>query len=128
VYLHKKQTFLLPVVLLTSPVVAGEVSPGQTDAAATVESTSLDALNDVFLNRESIETQVVARRVQIQSTGWAHTRFQQLFDGVPVFEGEASVHVRPDGTVSGVTDKLIRDIQLDTSPALSAEEATEIGH
>jgi vibriolysin len=58
----------------------------------------------------------------IDHLGMAHVRVQQTLDGVPVFEGEGIVHLHPDGSVA-FTDAMVRDIQLDTTPDLSSDDA-----
>jgi Zn-dependent metalloprotease len=53
----------------------------------------------------------------------SHTRFQQTHKGVPVFGGEAIVHLNPDESVFAVTDDLIASVAVDTNPYRSADEA-----
>jgi Zn-dependent metalloprotease len=57
--------------------------------------------------------------------GMTHVRQQQLVDGIPVIGGEAIVHMQADGTLSAVTDKLARDVAVDTTPAISSAAAIE---
>jgi Zn-dependent metalloprotease len=52
-----------------------------------------------------------------------HTRFQQTLRGVPVFGGEAIVHLNPDDSVFAVTDDLVESVQVDTEPYRTADEA-----
>lgn len=66
-------------------------------------------------------------RVGVDAIGMAHVRLQQDVDGVPVFGGEAIVHLNADGTVFGVTDDMLRDLDVDTAPLYAADEAIAIG-
>ncbi len=63
------------------------------------------------------------RAVEIDFLGRAHARIAQTVGGVPVFGAEAIVHLEPDGRVTGVTDRLVRGIQLDPSPRLDRAAA-----
>jgi Zn-dependent metalloprotease len=63
------------------------------------------------------------KRVFVDDLGTGHAHLQQVVDGVPVFEGEAIVHLDPDGSVGGITQDLHPHIDVDTQPALSAEQA-----
>ena len=55
--------------------------------------------------------------------GFTHVRVQQTLGGVPVFGGQAIIHLRPDGTLRSITDNRFLDIAADTTPALSDVEA-----
>ncbi|MDX6272173.1 MAG: bacillolysin, partial [Acidobacteriota bacterium] len=52
-----------------------------------------------------------------------HTRFQQTHKGVPVFGGEAIVHLNPDDSVFAVTDDLVESVAVDTEPYRTPDEA-----
>lgn len=55
-----------------------------------------------------------------------HVRVQQAIGGVPVFGGEAIVHLRADGSTHAITDTLVRGLSVDPKPLYSADEAIEI--
>lgn len=65
-------------------------------------------------------------KVHVDATAMAHARVQQLVRGVPVWGGEAIVHLTRDGKFSGLTDTLIDRVDVDTDPAYSAEEAIDL--
>ena len=54
------------------------------------------------------------QKVEIDELKMAHTRVRQVFDGVPVWEGEAIVHLQPDGELSTITDDLKENISVNT--------------
>jgi Zn-dependent metalloprotease len=62
-------------------------------------------------------------KVEIDSLKMAHTKVQQTIGGVPVWEGEAIVHLKSDGSLSTVTDALHESISVNTEPNLSKEDA-----
>jgi Zn-dependent metalloprotease len=70
------------------------------------------------------EIALVPIDVAVDSVGQAHVRYQETYRGIPVFEGEAIVHVDLQAqTVVDVTDALIAVDTIDTRPGLGAENA-----
>lgn len=65
-------------------------------------------------------------RVSVDEVGMAHVRFEQTVRGVPVWGGQGIVHLDREGKVTGVTDDMIRGLQVDTTPAWGADEAIEL--
>ena len=65
----------------------------------------------------------VVKRVEIDDLKMAHTHVQQRIGGVPVWEGEAIVHLESDGALSRITDDLKVGIALETKPNLTAGDA-----
>src|SRR5689334_25063658 len=53
----------------------------------------------------------------------AHTHVQQTVNGVPVWEGQAVVHLKADGELSQITDNLKESIAVETKPNLTAGDA-----
>lgn len=68
----------------------------------------------------------IVSKVEIDELKMAHTKFNQSINGIPVWEGEAIVHLKSDGEVSTVTDELKESLSVNTQPNLSAEDANEI--
>ncbi len=66
------------------------------------------------------------RRVLKDARGQSHERVAQSFKGVPVFGAQAILHLGADGSVESVTDRLVRDPRVSTTPKLRADEATRI--
>lgn len=71
------------------------------------------------------------KRVEEDPEGGMHTHVQQFYRGVPVFGGEAIVHLDSNEVSTGtaptsMTDDLVRDVQVDTAPTLSAAQAAKI--
>ena len=66
------------------------------------------------------------QNVEIDDLGMAHTRVRQTVGGIPVWEGEAIVHLRKDGELSTITDDLKENIAVNTEPNFSEKEAFEM--
>lgn len=63
------------------------------------------------------------QKVEIDDLGMAHTRVRQTFGGIPVWEGEAIVHLENDGELSTVTDELKESVVVNTQPNFSEKDA-----
>src|ERR1051326_3916040 len=70
-------------------------------------------------------TDLSVKNVFVDELSMAHTRMQQTHQGVPVFGGEAIIHLNSDGSFFAMTDGLLKNVSVDTNPALSANEAIE---
>ncbi len=67
-----------------------------------------------------------SKRALVDSLGKSHERLAQSFRGVPVFGAQAIVHLNDDGSIASITDRLARNLKVDTTPKLRAEEAQQI--
>ena len=66
------------------------------------------------------------QKVEIDELKMAHTKFRQTLDGIPVWEGEAIVHLNEDGSLSTVTDNMKEMLAVNTRPNFSENEALRI--
>jgi len=71
----------------------------------------------------SYRNDLKAKRVIADEQQKTHSRFQQTHKGVPVFGGEAIVHLNPDDSVFAVTDELVDSVQVETEPYRTPDEA-----
>ncbi len=67
-------------------------------------------------------------KAEVDDFGMAHTRVRQTVGGIPVWEGEAIVHLKNDGEVSAVTDDLKEGIAVNTQPNFSAKDVIRISN
>lgn len=67
------------------------------------------------------------RNLVSDALGEDHVRLEQTYKGVPVFEGEAIVHLR-NGRVRAVTDDLVRGLALSVEPTVGRAEALAAAH
>jgi Zn-dependent metalloprotease len=66
------------------------------------------------------------KTVHVNKRAKAHVRVQQTVEGVPVWGGEAAVHLNSDGSLFALTDNLVPNISVDTTPTLTPEAAIEL--
>lgn len=71
-------------------------------------------------------TELRTLKVQVDVTDMAHTKVQQLVSGVPVWGGEAIVHLAADGALVGFTDNLLAQVDVDPTPDFAADEAIDL--
>jgi thermolysin len=77
-----------------------------------------DSLSRVIGNPDEFKV----KRVEIDELNMAHTHVVQVIGGVPVWEGEAIVHLKSDGALASVTDDLKEGVIVNTTPGYTAEQ------
>lgn len=100
---------------------------GKSDEIEKAKQISLNILRNKAMERSiGNADEFEVKKVSIDEFKMAHTRVQQIIGGVPVWEGEAVVHLKSDGELSAVTDNLKEAVVVNTEPNFSAKEAVEI--
>lgn len=74
------------------------------------------------ISREDFTT----KRVFVDETGLSHLHVQQTFGGVPVFGGEAIVHLNGKGETVAFTDFLRSRVRAFTTPSFDAQNAIKL--
>lgn len=99
---------------------------GSQDELETAKQISLGILRDRAAQKAvGNPDEYIVKRVEVDSVRMAHTHVQQTINNVPVFEGEAIVHLKADGELAVVTDSLKEGIAVSTEPNLSKADAIE---
>ena len=97
---------------------------GTPDELENAKQISLGILRDRAAHRAiGNPDQYEVKRVELDSVKMAHTHVRQTVEGVPVWEGEAIVHLKQDGELSVITDDLKEGVAVNTKPNLSVEDA-----
>jgi Zn-dependent metalloprotease len=60
----------------------------------------------------------------VDELAMAHVRVQQTFEGVPVWGGEAIVHLNRDTSLFAITNRLVSGVAIDVSPSVTRDRAT----
>lgn len=91
----------------------------------TVKQKSLEYLNDRLANRgfARASDDVKVTKVFIDDLNMGHTRVQQIVNNVPVWGGEAIVHLNKDGSLATITDDLVEASYVNTEPNFSKEDS-----
>ncbi len=100
---------------------------GGQDELEKAKNISLDVLRDKAAKRAiGKPDEYKVEKVSIDELKMAHTRVQQTIENVPVWEGEAIVHLNSDGTTADVTDDLKDSISISTQANFSDKEAVKM--
>ncbi len=100
---------------------------GGQDELEKAKNISLDVLRDKAAKRAiGKPDEYKVEKVSIDELKMAHTRVQQTIENVPVWEGEAIVHLNSDGTTADVTDDLKDSIAVSTQANFSDKDAVKM--
>ena len=96
------------------------------DERAEVEAQSGDILLRVLADHGIASvSDFEITKVREDDNGVRRVRVQHTLNGVKILGSQAIVHLNADGTLLDFTDALLDDVQVDTSPYYSADEAIE---
>ena len=111
-----RRTFTLLTLALVVAPAFGQVTPLShlTDLRGTL---GLDGQN-TFSQRNAIKDEA----------GRTHVRFQQHYQGIPVFGGMAITHTEASGLQRPLTDHLVRHLAINVQPNLSPAEAVAVAN
>lgn len=130
-YISFAAVFVIAVVIfayLTKHAEAEKnvVGNGSPQDIERVKQLSLDILRNDLANRAigNIDDLKV-QSVNIDELNMAHTKVRQTVNEIPVWEGEAIIHLKNDGSLSTITDELKDSISVNTQPNFSSGEAIE---
>ncbi len=107
-------------------------NPSKTGAArASVDNDdvlakSVEALNNQRMERDGKTDDFALMRIKTDELNKSHTKLRQTVSGIPVWGGEAIVHLNEDGSLSSITDDFKNGISVNTEPIFDAEEALAI--
>lgn len=122
---------ILAAVLLVFGIVSRQTgasrsvfNTGSDDERELAKQISLGILRDKAAQRAiGNPDDYIVKRVEIDELKMAHTHVQQKIAGVPVWEGEAIVHLKADGELSLITDDLKDNVSVEPNPTLTRGDA-----
>jgi vibriolysin len=129
-----KRQHLLPLLGLATTLAAcaddrmDPVAPLDADPAvqAMDEGEAADAADAILAANPKIGAGVdglVLVETTVDDQGLAHVHYQQVEGNHDVFGGELILHLFPNGTLFRVTDDLVRNLDVDTTPTHPAADA-----
>ena len=100
---------------------------GSDDERELAKQKSLDILRGNAMRRAiGNADEYDVKRVEIDDLKMAHTHVQQRIANVPVWGGEAIVHLRSDGELASITDDLQETISVDLIPEITYKQAIRL--
>jgi Zn-dependent metalloprotease len=127
--LQSGKTTFVQVIGTQSPDNSKVVSASSTKNLPVSNSKDPVKIADDFLKTVSKEFKITnpsselkVSQVEQDSSGMNHVRYQQVYQGVPVFGGEILVHMK-EGKVTSASNSKFEIEQISATPGLSAEKA-----
>ena len=100
---------------------------GEQDEIEKAKKISLEVLRDKAAKRAiGKPDEFKVKKVSIDELKMAHAHVQQTIENVPVWEGEAIVHLNADGTTADITDDLKDSIAVNTQANFSEKDAVKM--
>lgn len=129
-------TLLALALVIAAPLAARALEPVSASALAAVRSQETlrasQALARLQAQRSSLGLNArhdfTLKNTHSDRFGRSHVRVQQQYQGVPVWGGQAVLHLSETGQELERTDALKRDIGIETTPMLSVSEALAVAH
>lgn len=122
---------LLLALATTQPGASASSNSAQNPPAKPENLARAEALSYAYLQRHLNElglndtSELSTKRISQDEQGILHTHVQQSYQGVPVFGGEAIVHLNEDGSFSALTDNFTKRISVSTLANITPEEAVQ---
>lgn len=93
-----------------------------------VKEISLEHLSNLLATRGIANgtRDIKVKKVFVDDLNMGHTRVQQTVNDIPVWGGEAIIHLKGDGTLSTITDNLLAGISVNTEANFPGEEAIKL--
>ena len=117
------------VIALSAATIFASVIATNTEATATspgrdeLVAKSERVLRERRMSRGDREDDLVLTKVTKDERKKTHSRFRQNVNGIPVWGGEAIVHLNEDGSVDSVTDNFKNGVRVDPKVRLTAADA-----
>jgi Zn-dependent metalloprotease len=108
-----------------------ELAPslGATDGVPLDSASAQEHADDILASSDRLLDgidELELEGVEVDSVDMGHVRYRQLHQGLPVFGGEAIVHLTQSGALFRVSDDLSRHLDVDTEPALTHADAAAV--
>ena len=89
-------------------------------------STAGRAVGTAERTRNGAVDELKVKEVAIDELQMAHTKVRQTISDIPVWGGEAIVHLNPNGSLFAITDDLKESIAVNINPSFSEKKAISI--
>jgi Zn-dependent metalloprotease/subtilisin-like proprotein convertase family protein len=105
--------------------ISGILSERSQDNPESIARRFLQQISGLVTLPEDVEERLDLSNITIDSKGYRHAVFQQVINGVPVFEGSIQVHINPEGQVVSVKANRATQVDVAVIPTISADQAIE---
>ncbi len=103
----------------------GDLHPGNRNKTPQGKAKGFFAEYGGLFGVRDADTELTLLSTSTDSRGATHMSYRQMYKGVPVFAAILKTHVDANNALTGMNGVFIPDVDLDTSPAFSAEQASQ---
>ena len=101
---------------------SGKLSEDARDDFKSIAAQFLNTNKSLF-GFDDLESNFLQKQVSTDHFGMMHLTLQQIHQGIPVLHHLLKVHTDVDGSISAVSNKYSRDINISTTPQISQSDA-----
>ena len=80
----------------------------------------------ILINASEPLNTFTAFHTQTDELGMKHIRYNQSYNGIPIFGGQQIVHFDVNGAQKSISGKTVSDINIDTNPKISEQTAIHL--
>lgn len=106
--------------------ISGTLSEPSQDDAEGIARRFLERTANLVALPPGVEEELELADITTDAQDYKHVLFQQVVNGIPVFEGSLQVHINPEGQVVGYKANRATDVDVSLTPDVTAERAIEI--
>ncbi len=101
--------------------ISGMLSAASQDDPESIARRFLQQIANLVALPEEVEERHELSNISTDSQDYKHVIFQQVLNGVPVFEGSIQVHINPNGQVVGYKANRATQVDVSMAPAVPAD-------
>lgn len=120
----------LLILLVIQAVQAATVTPAGISNMEenTVLQKSISHLQDKAQDRgiQNAQKEFRLKKINRDNLGQVHVRYDQVYEGIPVYGEQVIVHMNGDGVLLSVTGNYLPGIETQVIPGITSQEATKI--
>ena len=105
--------------------ISGILSAASGDSPETIARHFLTKVANLVILPADIEERLDLSSTTTGPKGFSHVTFQQVINGVPVFEGSIQVHINPNGQVVSYKAHGATQADISLTPSISADQVLE---
>jgi Zn-dependent metalloprotease len=103
----------------------GDLHPGNQDKTPNGKAHGFFAQYGGLFGVQDAATELTQLSTFADRHGGTHISYQQVYNGVPVFAAILQAHLDPSGALTAMNGVFVPDVDVNTSPAFSANQAAE---
>ncbi len=103
--------------------IKGKLSGPSKDKPEAIARKFLDDWKDLLDMQKGLKEKMMLSHEETDRQGFRHLFFNQVLNGVPVFEGSTQIHINPKGEIVAYKDYRITNIDIPLKPSVTKTSA-----